>query len=85
MRASDGQLYSETTVVIDVLDVNDCPPKFSEANYSTVIQVIKTVLKNIYRHFIESGGKGVSCITFLVTTDIVNLVLEIHLLSMISI
>jgi hypothetical protein len=28
IKASDGQLSSKTKVVIDVLDVNDCPPKF---------------------------------------------------------
>ena len=41
VRATDGQLSSETLVTVDVLDVNDCPPKFSEANYSAVIQVMK--------------------------------------------
>lgn len=39
IKASDGLLSSETVVIVDVLDVNDCPPKFSESNYSAVIQV----------------------------------------------
>ena len=43
IKAGDGQLSSKTKVVIDVLDVNDCPPKFSKANYSAFIQV-KTIL-----------------------------------------
>ncbi|XP_071125252.1 protocadherin Fat 1-like isoform X4 [Mytilus edulis] len=38
IKASDGLLSSETVVIVDVLDVNDCPPKFSESNYSAVIQ-----------------------------------------------
>ena len=39
VRATNYHLYSDTVVAIDVLDFNDCPPRFTEDNYTVFVQV----------------------------------------------
>ena len=44
VRATNYHLIAETMVNIEVLDANDCPPRFSETNYTVFVQVSKICL-----------------------------------------
>ena len=44
VRATNYHLIAETMVNIEVLDANDCPPQFSETNYTVFVQVKNLVL-----------------------------------------
>jgi len=40
VKAQDpGHLFATAQVSVDIQDTNDCPPKFTEENYTAVVQV----------------------------------------------
>ena len=47
VRATNYHLFAECMVNIEVLDANDCPPQFSETNYTVYVQVCANVVSNV--------------------------------------
>ena len=61
VRVADSgtpQLYSDAKVNIELRDVNDCPPRFSQDNYTAVVQVRKYCWEILnYYQYIDWGMK----------------------------
>ncbi|KAK3099997.1 hypothetical protein FSP39_013258 [Pinctada imbricata] len=38
VRVVNGHLFADTKVIVEVKDVNDCPPRFSKQNYTATVQ-----------------------------------------------
>ncbi|XP_069130301.1 protocadherin Fat 1-like isoform X4 [Argopecten irradians] len=64
VKAMDGgepSLTAEASVQVDIVDANDCPPRFSEDNYTAIVQRPPPGLEDIHI--------GYDIIGFLVTDD----------------